>query len=340
MNKHVDIDFVVLWVDGSDPEWIKEFNKYSSETKKQSDSDVRAERYRDYGLLKYWFRGIEMFAPWVRKVHFVTCGQKPDWLNVNNPKLQWVKHEDYIPSKYLPVFSCNPIEDYMHNIPDLAEHFVFFNDDFFLTAPIKESYYFKNGLPCDYTGFSTIGIGASRIPHMVLNDLIEINKNFNRKQVLKNHFTKWYSLKNGNNLLKTICTMPFQRIDGIVVRHYPQPYTKSTFTKVWEKCPEVLNKTMEHRFRNRLEDVNQWLFRFWNLCEGKFYPKNCYKYEHFIRIAEMKEKDVKAIKNQKYKVVCINDDLDEKECNDYEVRMKKLVDAFESILPNKSSFEL
>ena len=116
--KNTAIDFILTWVDGSDHEWIKEFNKWSPSAKK--NTDIREERYRDYGLLKYWFRAIEKFTPWVNKVHFVTCGQKPDWLNVNCPKLNWVKHSDYIPSEYLPVFSSHPIELFFHKIPGLG----------------------------------------------------------------------------------------------------------------------------------------------------------------------------------------------------------------------------
>ena len=33
-----DIDFVVLWVDGADPEWQKEKNKYS--VKKDADGSI------------------------------------------------------------------------------------------------------------------------------------------------------------------------------------------------------------------------------------------------------------------------------------------------------------
>lgn len=36
--------------------------------------DIREERYRDWDNLQYWFRGVEKFAPWVRKIHFVTWG--------------------------------------------------------------------------------------------------------------------------------------------------------------------------------------------------------------------------------------------------------------------------
>ena len=53
-----DIDIVIPWVDGSDPEWQIEFKKYSPDPLL---CDVRFERYRDLGLLKYWFRGIEEF---------------------------------------------------------------------------------------------------------------------------------------------------------------------------------------------------------------------------------------------------------------------------------------
>ena len=137
-----DIDFVIPWVDGSDPAWIEEFNKYCPEDKRIIDASEK--RYRDYGLLRYWFRGVEQFAPWVRKVHFVTCGQKPDWLNLSAPKLHGVQHKDYIPQEYLPVFSSHPIELMMHKIPGLAEQIVYFNDDFFLTSPVRKKFFFRN----------------------------------------------------------------------------------------------------------------------------------------------------------------------------------------------------
>ena len=76
----MDIDFVVTWVDMNDPEWQKEFSKYSGD-RNNIRNGVSEARFRDYGFLKYWFRGVEKFAPWVRKIHFVTSGQKPEWLD-------------------------------------------------------------------------------------------------------------------------------------------------------------------------------------------------------------------------------------------------------------------
>ena len=50
------IDFVILWVDGNDPMWQKEKSKYDSNVNDDSNS---ASRYRDWGLLPFWFRGNE-----------------------------------------------------------------------------------------------------------------------------------------------------------------------------------------------------------------------------------------------------------------------------------------
>ena len=60
------IDFVLPWVDGSDPRWLAEKRSYenSGEAMARGDEDANADcRYRDYGLLRYWFRSVERFAP-------------------------------------------------------------------------------------------------------------------------------------------------------------------------------------------------------------------------------------------------------------------------------------
>lgn len=93
----MDIDFVVIWVNMDDPQWQEVFSKYSN-AKGNSKNGVSKARFRDYGFLKYWFRGVEKFAPWVRKIHFVTCGQKPEWLDESNPKIHLVNHKDFIPA--------------------------------------------------------------------------------------------------------------------------------------------------------------------------------------------------------------------------------------------------
>lgn len=328
-----DIDFIVPWVDGSDLEWIESFNKYCS---KDKTIDTRNIRYRDNGLLKYWFRAIEKYAPWVRVVHFVTCGQKPEWLNMDAKKLHFVEHKDYIPSDFLPVFSSHPIELMMHNIPDLAEHFVYFNDDCFLTNKVTSNDFFYSDLPRDLAVLSPIT--KTHIGHIVLNDVQEINKHFNLQKTVKKDFLKWFSPKYGLLRIRTLCLMPWNYFTGFMRNHFPQPYKKSTLNEVWKNCEEILTKTMQSRFRS-FSDVNQWLFRFWHLCKGDFVPTNATKTKKLIDLSmdmPIVEDFCKNIIDGKYKMVCINDE----DCLDYDDKIKLIADTFEKILPEKSSFEL
>ena len=64
MNK---IDIVIPWVDPSDVKWQKKFAKYKYDSSK---IDLRNSRYRDWENVKYIFRGIEKYMPWVNKVFF------------------------------------------------------------------------------------------------------------------------------------------------------------------------------------------------------------------------------------------------------------------------------
>ena len=86
------IDFVITWVDGDDAEWLEQKNLYYQKEMGVFQKDASTSRYRDWGTLKYLFRGIEEYASWVNKVYFVTWGHCPDWLNKSNPKLKIIRH--------------------------------------------------------------------------------------------------------------------------------------------------------------------------------------------------------------------------------------------------------
>ena len=71
------IDFVVTWLDSTDPEWQKEYAHYSPNSK----GDISLARFRDMKIFHYWFRAVETYAPWVNKIFLVTNGKFPDWIN-------------------------------------------------------------------------------------------------------------------------------------------------------------------------------------------------------------------------------------------------------------------
>ena len=116
-------------MDGVDPAWQEDKRECMRQQGMEVKVDDREERYRDWDILQYWFRGVEKFAPWVRKIHFVTYGHLPKWLNTKNPKLHIVNHEDFIPEKYRPTFNSHVIEWNFHRIHGLSDNFVYFNDD-------------------------------------------------------------------------------------------------------------------------------------------------------------------------------------------------------------------
>ena len=122
------MDIIIAWVDGNDPEWQEEFNSY----KGIKDGNTDPSRFRDWENFHFLFRGIEKFAPWVEKVHLVTWGHLPNWLNTDHPQLNIVNHKDYIPNEYLPTFNSHTIELNFHRIKELSEEYIYVNDDMFI----------------------------------------------------------------------------------------------------------------------------------------------------------------------------------------------------------------
>ncbi len=329
----MDIDFVVTWVDMDDPKWKEDFAKYSGKID-NSTNEMSEARFRDYGLLKYWFRGVEKFAPWVRKVHFVTCGQKPDWLDETNPKLNLVNHTDYIPNHFLPVFNSSLIEIYLHKIPGLADRFVYFNDDNFIINHLPEERFFKNGLPQDIAAFR-FNSGIGRWAKCLKNNIRIINQRFDKREVLKRDHDKWFHPSYGKRARYTRLMQPYSKFVTLRTPHNAQPYLKSTLEEVWDYAGDELTRVSVNKFRSP-EDYTQELFRAWQICRSNFEPYNTYQDTKMFPLVVKPKQAIKAIREQSYKLVCINDNA---HIRNYERVMAEIEASFESILPEKSSFE-
>lgn len=325
----VDIDVIIPWVNGDDKAWLKERTSYSD-----THADGTQCRYREWGLLKYWFRGIEKNLPWIRTVYFITCGHLPDWLNLNCPKLKIVFHKDYIPDEYLPTFSSHVIELNVHRIESLSEHFIYANDDTYFVSPMKETDFFKNGLPRDSLIENITYQGNHMIDKIINNDIGIINNHFNKSESRNTSLHKWFSLKYRKKILNNIFYARIRFFIGFQNPHLPNPFLKKTFLEVWEKEKEILDDTCKNKFRTD-RDVNQWLMRYWQLVNGEFVPDSLKK-GNFFSIQTDDEAIKDALLNQRYKMVCINDDV---ETIDFEKEQKFLTDCFEKILPEKSNFE-
>lgn len=325
------MDFVILWVDNSDLQWIESYNKYST-----LHGGIKKDiYYRDWDILKYWFRGVEKYSPWVDKIHFITCGHYPKWLNLNAKKLNFVRHEDFIPSEYLPTFNAFSIELNIHRIEGLSEEFVYFNDDFFIINKVDENRFFRKGKPCDMAIMNALSGGG--ISHTTLSGIEVLNKHFNKKDVLKSNIYDFFNLRYGINLFRSIMLLSWPRFTGFLDHHLPQPFLKSIFHEVWDKEYERLDNTCRSKFRE-LDNVNQYLLRYWQFCTHGFTPYNIQNDSCMYGIySESIDAIVDIIKHRKKSIIVLNDtDL----CNNFDFCKKKIIESFEQIFPDKSSYEL
>ncbi len=334
-----DIDFVVTWVDSSDPDWMAQYTKYRGTRHSEDDA-----RYRNWDLFKFWFRAVEEYAPWVHRVFLVTSGHYPKWLNLNNPKIVLVKHEDYIPTKYLPTFNSRCIELNFGRIQGLSEHFVYFNDDMFLNAPITPDYYFRHGLPCDspaenimnatrYSPKDFFGISIS-----VFCNVAVLNSHFNRKDVVKASILRWLgphlSLKQN---LYSIMMMHSELFQGFDLHHTEQPYLKQTFREIWDAESFFLDKSCT-RFRQDVS-LTPYFARYWQLASNNFSPVKLSACKDYSVTEQTIDRVIASIFNKRIKSLCINDSPD---CSKefYLQSSKRIYDAFSRKFPQKSSFEI
>lgn len=326
------IDIVITWVDGSDPAWIAQKEKNGGPAGAQDGREVR---YRDWGLLPYWFRGLERYAPWIRRVHFVTWGHVPVWLDTDCEKLHIVKHSDFIPEKYLPTFSSHPIELNMHRIPGLSECFLYANDDMFFMAPSSPFYWFRKGVPCDQ---ATIGpyvtTFRNSIAAITSNNIEVINTRFQRKQVMRESPLNWFNPCYGKYNLFNAAGLMWPVFTGFMRSHYVNAYTRTLFETVWREEEEILDQTCLHKFRDR-RDVNHWLMRYWQLASNGFVPrrqKGC----QFLFTNDSPEKIRKVIADPQTRMLCINDSSD---LENFESARSCIDRAFREKFPSPCSFE-
>lgn len=328
------IDFVITWVDGNDIDWQRQKNNYST----KGDIDARTVRYRDWDSLRYWFRGVEKYAIWVNKIYFVTCGQLPTWLNYEHEKLVIVNHKDFMDSKYLPTFNSAAIEVNMHKIDGLSDKFIYFNDDMFLVSPVSRSDFFVQNKPVDRGIENVIPLKLDKdviVNSIMRNHTMLINAHFDKGAFIKNNWDKWFSIRNGTDVIRNILLSSWKDFCGFKTFHLPTPFLKSTFREVELLEKETLERTSSHRFRTG-SDVSQWLFQNWQVISGnyKLPRRKCGQY--FAANEDNVKHICNAIKKHKFRVVCINDEIYD---DNFEKIRNAVNSAFNEILPEKSTYE-
>ena len=335
------IDFIVSWVDGNDPKWLAEKRKYDDQVLSNPlELETKGDcRYRDFGLMKYWFRAIEKCAPWVNKVFFVTCGQKLEWLNEDHPKLKLVNHKDFIPSEWLPTFNARTISLNYHRIKELSEHFVLFDDEVFLLQPVTSDFFFRNGNPVLNSWLRYPRGVCDNWWRVLFNDYCIVNNSFDMRKSIWENRKRWFNVKElgvkraRQNLL---CYLANKTLPIGGYGHLSHPFLKSTFEEIWNRYPDVMEQTCEQKFRTD-NQVNHSLISAWNQAKGCFFPTHERGRGASVCVApDTIDFACEVIKTRCLPQICVNDSINNVEPD---VCSMKLAAAFESVFPDRSSFE-
>ena len=261
------MDIVITYVDGNDPVWKQDYEKYTN-------VPVMQKRFRDWGTLKYLLRGIEMYMPFIRNVYLVVShhSQVPSWVDRDNLKI--VLHSDIIPEEYLPTFNCNPIEMHLHRIEGLDEEYLYFNDDLYPLAPTRPEDFFRDGK------------GVLK---------------FSRHYIVSGMYK--HICKNSDTLARKTLGMP-KSLSFIRPQHTCTAMLKSQCEELYAKCEPVILKSLT---RNRTADnLNQYLLLDYQYFKGLMIDEKISN-KHFSVALTSPQKLYDYIMNPSRNLMCVND---------------------------------
>ena len=297
---HNGIDFVFPFVDSTDPVWQKQYlaAKGQAATNQESNGITR---FRPNDYLKYLFRGLEKYLPWINKIHLIVASeaQVPSWLDKD--KIHVVLHEDIIPAELLPTFNSSTIECFYHNIVGLSDRFIYGNDDMFALSSCSETDFFNGFTP-----------------------RIEMRKmtNVNGQEIWRRTNINAFRLATGLDEQKIGYYMAPEHGFAAYTKELVHTFNKKHYRKLYNSCSQFREpKNMNIYFyadylwaNNMLEDSPIKFKYIWNKCP----------------ISNIKE----FFRNAR--VICLNDtDLEQNP-----EALKLIKKLFEEKFPNKCVYEI
>lgn len=309
----IEVDFVYLWVDGSDPEWQAKRNALIGKTEEKSAVNCEG-RYANNDELKYSLRSLEMYAPWIRKIFIVTDNQTPEWLDTSNPKIRIVDHKEILPPQSLPCFNSRLIEHFLCEIPGLSEHFLYGNDDMFINKPVTPYDFFeKDGLPI---------IRFNRRPFRKLTLFI-------KEKIMKKPLSNYVqAIKNTAELVEKKYGIYY----GGKTHHNIDSYLKSNCQRVREIFKKEIEATLSNHVRNS-KDVQRNIYSYVPLAEKQAHLHYVSQKTSF-RLHIQNESHYNKLDKYNPLLFCMNDSEYAKDSD-----RKRSAAYLEKRFPKKSVFE-
>lgn len=234
ININFPIDVVFTWVNDKDPEWQRKYQFYCHiDPQRHGKYATDQARFSNHNELYYAIKSVVINLPWVRQIFVVTDNQLPPWLD-EYPNVKVIDHTQIISHKYLPTFNSHVIEAHLHNIPSLAEHFIYFNDDVFVARPLPAGHFFKGN------GLASIFLSRKSLVRMHGKGVVTptLSASMNVREIINNDFSL--------------------SIDIPLVHTYV-PLRKSVFDFIWQNYEENIAGFLVNKFRTN-SDLNMATF--------------------------------------------------------------------------------
>lgn len=246
IEENIKVDAIIPWVNGNDKNWQKKLNEYS-DIKIDFNKKKESIRFNSIGEIDIAIKSIIKHAPFFDNIYLITDDQTPDSFdelqqlaNLSGINLEIIDHNVIFRNyeEYLPCFNSTSIITLLYRIPNLAEHFVLFNDDtFIMKKTVKEDFFMKE-LP--------ILRGAWKKYYEDQKLRTFYNNFFNLTGIKKK--TKKPTLKKA---MQTGAKLANDRKNVYLRRfHTPISMRKSILEQYFEANKEILKNNIKYRFRD------------------------------------------------------------------------------------------
>lgn len=254
INNELIIDVVIPWVNGNDPAILQKHALFTTKANETSRPEIGgATRFTDSREIEYCVASVLIFAPFVRNIFIITDSQDPklgdmisSYFSNRKDSIKVIDHKEIFKDyeEFLPTFNCNSIETMMWRISGLSEHFIYMNDDFFLTSPVKPTDFFtSDGRPIGYW------------------------------QPLSTFWMKLISALKPNYLGYKFFMLNAAKIAGSnyipLLGHTPYCLTRSGLQKLYETNPNLITLNISDRFRSKRQFNPQVLYYLTNKNERR-----------------------------------------------------------------------
>jgi glycosyltransferase involved in cell wall biosynthesis len=279
------IDAVYTWVDGSDVEWLERKNRVLARMGLEPvDAASSAARFRSRDELRFSLRSIDMYAPWIRNIHIVTDRQVPAWLDTTHPRIRVVDHTEIFGDRdALPTFNSHAIESRLHHIEGLSEHFLYFNDDFFMGRTVQANLFFHGN------GQAKHFLSPTAVPMVPTSDEDDFNISAakNNRELIAGSF--------GQDLTHSFL-------------HAPYALRRSVMADLEEAYPEAVAATTASRMRSHSDvSIASSLHHYYGYHTGRSVPGQISCGFVNVGLSEHRTRLNRLLTTRPNDVFCLND---------------------------------